>query len=642
MLKFIRKYKHILLVAFGVLLMVAFLLPQAITEMTSQRMNVTVMKIGQRKLHAKEHHALTMEYEAINRFAGGFLPFMGVPEGPEQWILLCELADRAGYIGAPAGTEMIEEIARTRALLALQRQYPGLTRQMLGFFQSQIDDTVAMTVASAPRVAAELHMTDTQVATALAKYKGVLRLINSYATAARVSAPRAVIRAERDLESAQIEYLFVPAADHTASVPEPDDAALQAFLEKYKDTKPGDGEFGIGYLLPARAKLEYLVLDAAKIGDRVIPDLRELRRRYSAQPNKDQSFDDARPMLEQQLKQETVERVMSSAREIVRSRIASATRRLADDGQFKVLPDDWASKRPTLESMTADIVAHVQEKTGVKIDPPEVVVKDASYLTAADLAALDRIGRSTLQHGQQRVSFAEYVLAVRELMSNTPLSLQVGVPAYEPTQDAAGSMFFFTILDTRTESTPRSIDEVRERLVTDWKNVQAYKLLTEQEAPAMLQKAIAEGIDSLDPKPATPPEIGKPLPAPKVKSSRITRTTLGSNDPQVNTDTFRISVIEASEKLNPFTPSDNYTAAERMLSVPLPQKLGVSIVRIVSVTPLTVEDFRTSASDIVLRYQSEEFGALRANPFSLDRLRTRLNVELVGAEGRNAAADSGS
>ncbi len=48
MLKFIRKYRQILLVVAGILLMIAFLLPQAIQEIATQRQTVPVMTIGTR------------------------------------------------------------------------------------------------------------------------------------------------------------------------------------------------------------------------------------------------------------------------------------------------------------------------------------------------------------------------------------------------------------------------------------------------------------------------------------------------------------------------------------------------------------------------------------------------------------------
>jgi hypothetical protein len=56
-------------------------------------------------------------------------------------------------------------------------------------------------------------------------------------------------------------------------------------------------------------------------------------------------------------------------------------------------------------------------------------------------------------------------------------------------------------------------------------------------------------------------------------------------------------------------------------------------VRIRSVVPVTIEDFRGRQNSIVQQLQTEEFRSLKANPFSLDRLRTRLNVEYLNASG---------
>ncbi len=266
--------------------------------------------------------------------------------------LLAELAQRGGYVGAPSGQEMVEEIGRARGMLRMQNQYRDFINnpQLASFFESQIQQDVDAARAAYPRISSELRMTDLQIETALAKFKGVQRLIRGFTQAARVSNPRAVLRAERDLEAAQVEYIFIPADRRLAEIPEPDDAALQAFMEKYKNVKPGEGEYGVGYLLPERVKLEYLVLDAAKIGDKIVPDLRELRRRYSAQVSQPgqpaQTFEEARPGIEQQLKREMVDRVIAAARETIHLKVSQATRKLPDDSQYKILPEDWASKRP--------------------------------------------------------------------------------------------------------------------------------------------------------------------------------------------------------------------------------------------------------------------------------------------------------
>lgn len=660
MLKFIRRYKQILLVISGVLLMIVFLVPSAISQFGRTPQKVTVMKIGQKSVSAQQRHELAMEYEVLNRLAGGTLPLLGISEGPEQWILLVELAQRGGYVGAPVpGDDTIEVLGRTRGLMRLRSQYGDQlfnslinNPQFSGILENEMQNDIEQTTLAYPRIAGEAGLSDEKMQMAFARFQGVQRLIRAATGAARVSTPRAILRAERELEGAQIEYIFVSADRRVGDVPEPDDATLEAFLTKYKDVRPGEGELGVGYLLPPRVKLEYLILDSEKIAARIVPDLKELRRRYNALADKQQTFDEARPALEAEVRKEMVQRVMSIASEAVRAQTSLATRKLEDSGQFKILPDDWAQKRPTLAGMVDHVVSHVEEKTrpepgrpGVRIDPPEVVVKDESFLTAPDLAALDRIGASYLERGQRRFPFSDYALAVREIEPTTPLSLQVGIPADEPSQSADGSRFFFTILDTRPESSPRSIDEIREQLVADWKKVEAYKLLVEQDAEALRQKAIAEGIGSLDESRSTPVEPGKPAPPPQIKAARVTQTVLSSNDPSVNTDTFRLAVIDAAEKLDPLTSADDYPADQRTLVVPLPQKLGLAVARIRSIVPLTVEDFRGRQNGLVNQVQADEFRNLKSNPFSLDRLRQRLNVRYMNAEGEeeqgNAANTAG-
>lgn len=657
MLKLLRRYKHILLVGAGVLLMIAFLVPGAIQEMGQQRENVTVMTIGQRSVTAKQYQDLAQEFEALGMLAGrSTLGVMGLTEGPEQWILLTELAARGGYVGAQReGHDYLDDLGRARGITRLRSLYGDqLLNSLLsnpayaGSIYADIDETdIRYVHEQFDQTAAQARLTTQQLDTALAKLRGVQRMLRSYTSAARVSTPRLMLRAEKELAGAQIEYIFVSADRNVAQVPEPDDATLQAFMEKYKDVKPGEGEYGVGYLLPAREKLEYMVLDAKAIGEKVRPDLRELRRRFTSLVANEKTFDEMRAQLEQELRQETVEKIMGYAQAAVRSEMARATLKLSDDGQFKNLPEGWMATRPTMAQLRDEVVRFVEEKTrpepgkdGIRIDPPEVVVKDTAYLTREDLAALPGIGTSYIQRGQRQLPFPDYALAVKELITIPQMTLQVGLPCDEPTRDAAGSVYFFTVLDTRKESTPKSIDDIRERLVREWKKVQAYKVLVEQDAEALRQQAIAGGITALDEGLKAVRDPGKPAIPLQTKSGKVTRTTLSTADPMVNSDTFREAVMEVADKLDPLAPPDSLTAEQRTLVVPLPEKLGLAVVRIRSLAPLTTEDFRSQQSRLAGQYQIDEFRSLNVNPFSVERLRQRMNVRFVGpdADKRNAAS----
>jgi hypothetical protein len=647
MLKFLRKYRQSLLVVAGVMLMIAFLVPGAIQEWGRQRANVTVMKIGQRKVSAKEHHELTMEYEVLARLAGGTLPMFGITEGPEQWILLAELAERGGYTGAPTdGDDVMTDLGRTRGMMRLRAQYGDQlfnslmgNPQFAGMLQGEIDNDIIATKQNYDRVRGEARLTEDQMHMAFARFRGIQRYIQAYTGIARVSTPRALIRGERELEGAQVEYIFFPADTRLADIGEPDAAALDALLTKYKDTRPGQGEYGLGYLLPPRVKLEYIVLDYAKIAAKVTPDLMEVRRRFNENPPAGKSFDEARGGIEATVRNEVVERVMNAAAEFIRTRVSLATRTLAEDGQFKALPADWESKRPKLSAMPEEIAKYVLEKTsvggkpGVRIDPPEVVVRDDAYLTNDELDKLEGIGRSSLTRGQRQFPFSDYALAVHELVPTTPLTLQVGIPADEGTHGPDGSRYFFTILDARVESAPKSVDEVRARLTSDWKRIQAYRLLADQDAAALRAKAVAEGLMSIDETRKTPVEPGKAPPPGKVKSTRVTRTVVGNGDPDINTDSFRVATIDVAEKLDPLVSADTYPADARTFSVPLPEKLGIAIVRIRSLVPLTVEDFRARQMALSNSIQLDEFRSLDGNPLSVDRLKQRLNVRYIGTDG---------
>jgi hypothetical protein len=123
-----------------------------------------------------------------------------------------------------------------------------------------------------------------------------------------------------------------------------------------------------------------------------------------------------------------------------------------------------------------------------------------------------------------------------------------------------------------------------------------------------------------------------------VRNGKVTRNSISSHDPEVSIDTFYVAVLDAAAKLDPKTPPDNIDAAEKIFVVPVPQKLGIAVVKISSLAPLTTESYRQQQQRIATMYQAEEIRDLKENPFTLERLRKRLNAEYVGPERRSESA----
>src|SRR6185295_7762069 len=117
---------------------------------------------------------------------------------------------------------------------------------------------------------------------------------------------------------------------------------------------------------------------------------------------------------------------------------------------------------------------------------PAVTVKD-QWLTEHDLSTLPGIGRSTLRQGGLELPFSQVVSWTKELGNpEGPIPVQIGVPLFENylsdgTGTAGGNRYYITVLATRAESAPDSVEEIREQAVRDYKNVQAFEKLKARE-----------------------------------------------------------------------------------------------------------------------------------------------------------------
>src|SRR6185503_7657164 len=163
--------------------------------------------------------------------------------------------------------------------------------------------------------------------------------------------------------------------------------------------------------------------------------------------------------------------------------------------------------------------------------------------------------------------FAQYALSVRELMPTTAFALQVGLPSPEPVKDREGNVYYFTVLDARKESAPLSVEDARDLLVRDWKRLQAFEIL-KRDVEGFKQKAIAEGLDALDPAYQPPAAGATPVPSPLVKrGTSVTRGGVTPRAEELDTQQLRDRVMEAAEKLDPTKPADSFPIADRTLLI---------------------------------------------------------------------------
>jgi len=639
MLKFLRKYNKILLVVAGSFLMVVFLVQGTCSQMGRDPRKMTAARIDGGRLSMADLEYAGKEVHALGAYAPPLmLSLFGLEDrDPLHWILLTREAEAAGYVGeAEDGVSWVPRLAEECAQIQVLNESPQVASYILRnreIFESNYLKPWLERLSDTSRVIQGSYLTDEQFHRALAKARGVTRMLAGYRFAARMSDRRAIDAVRAETDAAYIDYVVVPAERIAGEVPEPDEAALQAFFEKFKSTPRGGGEFGIGYLQPARVKLEWLKVDRDAIRKAIKIDPLEAYKLYKQDPSKfaGQPFEKVQSVVESQYREQVVDQVMAEVHQAVKAAVLSRTRKLDEDGPYKKIPEGWEG--PKFADLAPKVVEDVKQATGHEIPLPEVFVRASTWLTAEDLDALPGIGGSNAGVVQgQRVSFSQVALTVRQIAGDNPLGIQAGIPVLDVIlKDIASNRYYFTVLDALKESPPQSLDEVRARVVADFKEHAAYERAVAA-AEEIRKVAVEGGVSALLPKydPAGSADIVGPLaetPLALRQQVAVRATSIQPPEPAVDTEAVRSAVMAAARKFDPMAPVPEDRADDATIAVPVPGTLGLLVGRITALEPTTAEAIRTSAVYTSRTAPGEEFrkhaGPIADNPFSLASLKKR-------------------
>jgi hypothetical protein len=662
MLKLLRKYNKWILVIGGTLLMMAFLVPQAISQFGSNPGSVVIARIDGKPVRAGDENHAQLELHALKALSNGLiLELLGLQDKDTTWWMLLKSEAREGGFIAEAsdGPAWIPDLARTFAEIAMDQvdrfglgwrnpQNASLFAQIYqqGTPQELYSKTLANWESHMQQgrevAAAESRLTVKDVDLALAEARGIVRMRAAYYGAARMSDRLSATIARRRLDSAYTDLLAIPAQKFADTIPAPDDAALQAHVDRFKTVRPGEGEFGIGYLLPARLKLEWMTLDARAILDAIPADPVEVNKRFLQNRETYRGeFAAERARVEADYKNEKLNQVLTEAHRVIQAQVLQATRRLESDGRYRKVPADWESQRPRFERIAKEVVDQVQRGTGVTIPLPSVTVRDR-WTTGPDLASLPGIAGATFQSGNSQFPLARVLMSVRELLApgaDSPVPLQVGVPLTETYfTGPGGSRTYVTVLGARGESEPESIEEVRESATEDYKNLKAYESLVAR-MPEWKSLAVSGSLeavrDAVFPPPPEPPG-GGPMPPDERPGislhARVTRERVfqGEGDARsfqlADTEAVRTAIMTAADTLDPLADPATLPVERATVASGSPQRLAVVIGRITGLAPLTREEIRMAGMGLVANLQRDELAeALRggSNPFSLERLKQR-------------------
>lgn len=629
MLRFLRKYNKFILAVFGTLLLIVFLIPEAIQRLGnySARGGTTwatyITPAGSSA--TATGWDLERAQQALRLFDklspdGSILTALGVKE-PEHWFLLAQEARAAGLMGGPS---------EALSMLSTGDQDP---RQLL------------------MRVASEAQIPDSNRALEiLNEMLAINRLVSLYAAAGKFSDIRLKRFASDEMLGVNGEYLLIRASAEAEGLPEPSIEEIQAQFDLYKDLEPGAGDYGFGYRLPDRVKLEWFGVTAANVRTSLeragLPTSLDVRKhwlknraQFDRLPGGDAMDDDAafnavqarvRGDLLSQMTQQKLEEIQQYAE----AELNKELRTLPRDGNYRQLPENWSEIRVRFTQLAETL------QNEFNIDLPSYQARGDQWLTRTEVNALPEIGFTrTDRYGQSR-RLAEVVFAAKEFGRSDVAVIQKGV-AGPPMKTSDGGFYFFRIIDVSPAHAPTSVDEVQDMVVRDLKLLAHQQQLADR-IESLRERALTEGFepiaDEFDSFPQTARNVAKVdyMSAMQFGQTGPTQIPGLSNRPDANEEavdeitSFGREIV--AKAIDRGQPIEDLPLGERLLALNLPDALAVMIFRVTDVQPIFKEDYPFFANIAMTTLMRDEMQDA-VNAFGLDALKSRYQFELARQEG---------
>lgn len=654
MTKLLRKYQKIILIIGGSLLMVVFLVEGALSRCGNDPNRAVIMVVNGRKVRSPEFREAMRERQILEGFfvlanpqdRTFFSRSLGI-EGNEHWYLLSMEAKRAGLVGGPQDGRgwiptLAEEVVRARySLVAAQYLQTPEGQQAIRDTAAGMDFARSQLAMSSGEDPGRAAFTEEDVDQALATFRGVYRMREQYINAfARVSDRRVMLEADRILPSAHIDYIFVPSMRLISQMPEPTEEELATHFAEYREKKATESDNGVGYVQPPRVKVSYVKLDRMLLFTVVQPTLVEVYDRFleNNPSGTREQFEEVRAALQREIQAQKVEQVLDAATRVISAEVAKKVARLPKRDDYFVLPADWDRIGPKWPEIIDTVVQRVQSEVGVTIPAPEIKTLDTKWQNRFDLSSEPGIGSAAVTIGTQRANFPTYALSVREIAGDNVSRLQVGVPS-QMLIDAAGDRYFFTVLDARKEGPADSMEEIREVVVNTKKSLDAFEVL-KREAEEYKSRAVAAGLEALTEVGLDPSSELNKNPLIVQKNLTVARTGTKPQDQVITVDTFLDTLVDEASKLDPLVPPESIELAQRIHAIPIPERLGLAVVKINGYTPATDQLFNQREAVVVARLQNEAFMLAQDTPFSYERMKAKYKVVFPGRRGTTADAST--
>ncbi|MFK7760070.1 MAG: hypothetical protein AB8C13_08990 [Phycisphaerales bacterium] len=658
MLKFIRKYQLIILAVGGSLLMVVFLFQPILGKLAPDPRKAAVASLADgTKLNGFDTYQASVDINILKRiYPRVFAPFeqggLGLDQQSDDrtethWMLLSKQANDAGLVGdAGEGRTWIPLIAQREAgSLVQQNIQQGLYTSQIEAEQALLDLTVQYENGLNRNVSIAMGMmrgmTEDDVFRTLATARGIERLYRVYTSLPTFSDIGAMQSAKERFDSIAVDAAMISADILTEQIPEPDEATLQAFFDQYKADAPSDNEFLIGYTQPSRVKLGWLTLDNAVVRSSIKIDRVELNKIYRTDRKLPEAsrkypgdFTGERLNIENEYRAEKTLDIMIEADKLIRSQIITATRGLSKEGPKFILPEDWNTTRPTLESIAQNVVTGLQEQFGIDFPLPAVQIRTDRWLDGLAISQLPGFGTAQYRIGQRGLPTPMIPAANDSPEFAELMTLQAGIPLADPAaEDAQGNRYYAIVYEFNTAGPADSIDDAgRERVLADYRAVKAYEQLAAQRDTLL---NIAQSAGDLEPAISAASDMGsadsmRPGVARNllVRKESVSRGRLAAFiEPGINTPEFRDAVLTIASNINPLATPDEVAQSPLFVAVPVPSAKGIAIAKVIAPRPMTADDFRAQMNQLLqfeganqIREALEDLGS---TPFSLESLQSR-------------------
>jgi hypothetical protein len=515
-------------------------------------------------------------------------------------------------------------------LLAREAEQAGFVRRAV-LSQDQLSAFAAMTGQGNPEF----------ISSTIGTIMGVSELLDMYVNSAEYSDRRLKTFAEQQLLSVNAQVVSLEASgDQSAATPTEEE--LAAHLAKFADNLPGEGEMGLGYKLPDRVKLEWITISADAVRAMVekSPEFSRVAQFKHWIRNESMTFPPApadgstsaavpeivSTDLLNKLTKQRVEEITKFASDQLRLN----RRGLGEAEGFVVTPADWPQRMLKLDALAQEI----QKQFGV--DLPAYESSGDNWLTIEDAVALKGLGGATTDKlGSAPVDFRAMLIAAKEFGGDGKLPVQKDIAA-PPLSDGTGNVYIFRMIDVSPAHAPTSVDEVREALVKDLKRIADYERLAAS-ADGLKQQAVNEGLLAVA---VDQDAVVQQAPNITLVQRELLNLGLQQNPPQLFALPGQLPVVgsnkEALEAVVNFAltlpvdkPASELSEEQRIVVVPVEDKLAVLVVRIMSQSPLTSEAYSRLAStgqlqNMITRDEIDS-QKLVSDAFSFEALAKRLN-----------------